>query len=235
MKKAITVMALLAGAASVYAQGEVGLSDYGSTFAIQIFNVQAAGESTTPVSYNGFSGFETMGTSPNANLNTPGTTAFDAGSALGNGYSVELLAAGGQNVPLSGLSAVAPVITTWYTAAGGNPTAGFSGFWQSGANATIPNALGGSSATVALAAWNNEGGTVTTLAAAQAAGDPWGVSTTGNTAGLGVAGGGTPPNLPSTITSFSLVAGTNTIPEPSTIALGIVGASAFVMRLRRKL
>jgi hypothetical protein len=33
------------------------------------------------------------------------------------------------------------------------------------------------------------------------------------------------------LTSFSLA---TTVPEPSTIALGIVGASAFLMRLRRK-
>jgi len=229
-------MALLAGAASVYAQGEVGLSDYGSTFTIQVFNSQPSGSSVN-VSYNGYSGTEVMGQSANANLFAPGTTTYAAGSALGTGYSVELLAAPGASQPFSSLVPTAPVITTWYTSAGGDAPSGFSGFWNTGANATIAGAAGGSTATVALAAWNNEGGTVTTLAAAQAANkavpgsDPWGVSVAGNTAGLGIGGGGTPPNLPSSITSFSLV---SSVPEPSTIALGVIGASAFLMRLRRK-
>jgi hypothetical protein len=232
MKKTLTVMALLAGAASVYAQGEIGLSDYGSTFTIQIFSAQGAA-ATTGVSYGGYSGNELMGQSANANLFAPGSTSYAAGTALGTGYSVELLAAPGTGDAISSLVPTAPIITTWFTAAGGNATTGFSGFWNSGANATIAGAAGGSSATVAIAAWDNEGGTVTSLAAAQAANDPWGVSVTANTAGLGIGGGGTPPNLPSGITSFSLI-NTSTVPEPSTIALGVIGASAFLMRLRRK-
>jgi hypothetical protein len=230
MKKTLTVMALLAGAASVYSQGEIGLSDYGNpNFSIQIFGSQGAA-ATTAVSFGGYSGNELMGQSPNGDLLTPGTTTYGAGTALGTGYSVELLAGPNTVTSVSGLTPTAPIITTWYTAAGGNPATGLSGFWNSVANATISTVPGGTTASVALAAWNNEGGTVTSLAAAQAAGDPWGVSALGTSAPLG-AGIATPPNLPSSITSFSLV---STIPEPSTIALGVIGASAFLMRLRRK-
>ncbi len=34
--------------------------------------------------------------------------------------------------------------------------------------------------------------------------------------------------------NITLTAGTSTLPEPSTIALGVMGASAFLMRLRKK-
>jgi len=225
-------MTLLAGAASVYSQGQVNMSDYGGSFAIQVFNVQGAGESITPVAFGGYSGLETQGMAPNSSAQSSGTTAYDANSALGTGYSVQLLAnqtGSGDNAALSSLTPTGAPITTWYSAAGGS-VGGFNGFWQTGVNVTIPNAAAGTSTTVAIAAWNNEGGTVNTLAAAQAAGDPWGVSNTGNTASLG---GGiiTPPNLPTTINSFSLA---TTVPEPSTIALGVIGASTFLMRLRRK-
>ena len=221
-------MALLAGAALVYSQGFIGLSDYGASFTIQVFSSQGAA-STTPVSFGGYSGMEVMGQSPNTSLNNPGTTSYAAGTALGTGYSVELLA-GPANSAFAGLTPTGPIITTGYS---GNQTSGLGGFWQSGANAQIAGVAGGASATVALAAWNNEGGTVNSLAAAQSAGDPWGVSASGQSAGLGAGGGGTPPNLPASITSFSLI-NTGTVPEPSTIALGIMGASAFLMRLRRK-
>jgi len=224
-------MALLAGAASGYSQGFIGLSDYGGSFTIQIFGSQGSA-ATTAVSYGAYSGLELMGQSANGSLNNPGTTTYAAGSALGTGYSVELLAGAAGATSYASLTPTAPIITTWYTAAGGDATTGFSGFWKSGANAQIASVAGGSSASVALAAWNNEGGTVNTLAAAQAANDPWGVSSIGQSAALGAAGGGTPPNLPASITSFSLVS--TTIPEPSTIALGVMGASAFLMRLRRK-
>jgi len=230
MKKALTVMALLAGAASVYSQGLVSMSDYGTPFNIQVFNQQSLAASTVPVSYGGYTGNEEMGQSANPNLYTAGSTVYAAGSALGTGYDVELLAAPGASQPFSSLVPTAPVITTWYEAAGGNPTASYNGMWQSAVNATISGAAIGTTATVAIAAWNNEGGTVNTLAAAQAAGDPWGVSSAANTSSLGGAGGGFPPNLPTSILSFSLA----TVPEPSTIALGVIGASTFLLRLRRK-
>jgi hypothetical protein len=225
MKKTLTVMALLAGAASIYAQGEVNMLDYGSTFTIQVFNTQSS--PTTPVTWGGFSGSETQGQGPNSSLANPGATAYDTGTELGAGYSVELLGAPGTGVALTSLVEEGSPITTWYTGAQGLP-----GFWNSGANVPIQGSTVSGPATVAIAAWNNEGGTVNSLAAAQATpGDAWGVSTTGNVASLGGVGGSAPGALPSSITSFSLA---TTVPEPSTIALGIIGASSFLMRLRRK-
>lgn len=211
----------------MYSQGEVSMLDYGSTFTIQVFNVQAAGESLTPVSFGGFSGTETQGQGNNPSLANPGSTSYDAGSELGAGYSVQLLGAAGSGDALSTLTPQGSPITAWYTAAQGLP-----GFWNSGVNVSITGSAVSGPATVAIAAWNNEGGTINSLAAAQAAGDPWGVSNTGNIASLGGAGGSAPGALPSTITSFSLA--TTVVPEPSTIALGVIGASSFLMRLRRK-
>jgi len=236
MKKALTVMTLLAGAASVYSQGQVTLVDYGSTVSIQVFSSQSLANSTTSVSYGGYNGQEEMGNSANGNLFSPGAAVYAAGTALGGSvaspqYSIQLLAAGGTGDAISALAANGPVVTGWYSAAGGDPTTGFNGLWNSTANATISGVGVGSGATVAIAAWDNEAGTVGSLGAAQAAGDPWGVSATGNILSLGGPGGGAPSELPSSITGFSLV---STIPEPSTIALGVIGASAFLMRLRRK-
>lgn len=172
MKKTLTVMALLAGAASIYAQGQIGLSDYGSTFTIQVFGAQSLAASTQTVTWGGYTVQEEWGTSANGNLNNPSSSTFAAGSALGTGYDVELLGAAGQNQPLTALVEEGSVVSTWYTASGGNPTSGLSGFWKSTANASVSGAAAATSATVAIAAWNNEGGTITSLAAAQAAGDP---------------------------------------------------------------
>jgi hypothetical protein len=232
MKKALTVMALLAGAASVYAQGEVSMLDYGGSFTIQVFSSQGFANSPTPVTYGGATGFELMGQSGNDSLNNPGSTSYNPGTALGTGYSVELLAASGSGDSVASLSETGTVITTWYSAAGGEPTAGLNGYWNSGANATVANAAPGTAITVALAAWNNEGGTVSSLAQAISLSDAWGISAPATIASVG--GGINPPtSLPTSITSFSLIAAT-TVPEPSTIALGVIGASTFLMRLRRK-
>jgi len=87
-----------------------------------------------------------------------------------------------------------------------------------------------------LAAWANTGalGAANSYAAALADGYAAGLSSvsTGKTT---LGGFASPPMVPGTLsgiglTDFSLA----TTPEPSTIALGVIGASAFLMRLRRK-
>jgi hypothetical protein len=108
---------------------------------------------------------------------------------------------------------------------------------------TIPGVAAGSPASMQLKAWYNGGGTIGSYEAAVSGNAPNGVSSVG-TENLG---GGTifPPDLPGTgnpgvtggITSFNVTSTGVTpppVPEPSTIALGLVGASAFLMRLRRK-
>jgi hypothetical protein len=228
MRKALTVITLLAGAMSVHSQAEnLSLSD---DRGIQILDGQGsapANGTAYTVTYGGYtSGTEYYGSGSNPNLGYPGSTVWAAGSALGTGYSLELLEAPGITVDLDSLVPVGPVISTWQTAAGGNPNAGLNGFWNSSA---LVDGLG-FMATVAIAAWNNEGGSVNTLAAAQAAGDPWGISQMEHleldgkpfTTGLFVS---------DKIESFSL--GANTVPEPGTIALEALGASTFLFRRRK--
>jgi len=211
-------MALLAGAVSGFAQGQISMFDYGATFAIQVFTASPLAASTVPVSYGGLTVLEQQGN--DAGNDNPGSASY-AGTPLGNGYDVQLLA-GPAGTLLANLTPVAnSLVTTWNTGSE-------AGYWNSTALATITGVT--STAAVAIAAWNNEGGTITTLAGAEATPNvPWGVSSEATTSALGF-GSQQPPFLPAGLTSFSL----GTTPEPSTIALGVIGASAFLMRLRRK-
>jgi hypothetical protein len=112
----------------------------------------------------------------------------------------------------------------------------------------------GNNATAAVVAWFNGGGQFSTLAAAQAASVPWGQSSIFEITGLdepasvmtqdnnnsskGDQGNvvyliGTDNNTGFTtaLQSFNL---TQPVPEPSTIALGVMGACAFLARRRKK-
>jgi hypothetical protein len=129
VKKSFTVIAFLAGSVSAYPQGLVSMSDYGSSFTIQIFAAQYAFSEPVFLTWGGYSTVEEVGTSPNPELNSPGNTVFAAGTALGTGYSVQLLAAPGAGDALNSLVPTGPVITSWYTPAGGNPATGLNGFW----------------------------------------------------------------------------------------------------------
>ncbi len=200
-------MALLAGAVSVYSQGTVSMIDYGGNFGIQVFQAQPLADSTVFVSTPSGSGYEEMGQPANPYLPNPGTTVYTASpSTIGPGYDVGLLAlAGGGATNYSQLSFVTnSIITNWYTTNGYISTVtNLYGVWFSAVNANVPGT--GTNASVAIAVWQNSGaaGAVTTLAEAQSNGYAWGVSSIG-TVGLAT-GIEFPPDLPSSITSFSLV------------------------------
>ena len=216
-------MALLAGAVSAYAQGQVLMFDYGGNFAIQIFSASPSAASPVSVSYGGYTVKEQQGNTPGNDH--PGATTY-AGTPLGSGYDAELLA----GVAGSSLGSLLPVpgsvVTSWLTGSA-------AGYWNSpDLLPSIPGVT--TTATVAIAAWDNEGGTIDSLAAAQSAEDPWGISDTATTSALGY-DIVVPPYLPGGLTSFSLgVFNLSVVPEPSTIALSVIGASALVMRLGRK-
>jgi hypothetical protein len=222
MKKPITAIVLLAGAVSGHSQGQINMNDYSSgLFSIQIFTASTG--ANIPVTYGGYTVLEVQGNTVN-DLN-PGATTY-SGAPLGTGYEIELLAGAAadslsQLLPVAGSS-----ITAWTGAGAGG------GYWFAPVNlATIPGIT--TTATVAIAAWNTEGGAITSLAAAQAAGDAWGISDTATTGPLGYAPA-FPPFLPASLTSFSLGApATGVTPEPGTVALVVIGASAFLLRLRR--
>lgn len=224
MKKTLILGALLAGAVGAQAQGTVNFADTGA-YVIHIYAPQASG----------------LAVQGNAGNDVPsGSTAYDAGSAIGgsgagtgygngNNVSVELYGLTGTGDSLASVEAN-PL--TQYVGHLGTKSAAAAGLFiptGSGADPGIPNTTASSGATVALAAWWNPANAYPTIGAAQAAGQAYGWSDTANIATLG--GFGTPPGTPPPIgvTSFSLVTSS---PEPSTIALGIMGASAFLARRR---
>jgi hypothetical protein len=212
MKKIITVAALLAGAASAYSQGTLAFSDYGGSYSTYFYNVQASGN-TTPITYNGYTVMETSGN----------TASYTSGTKLsGTAYSIQVLCGTGNGDTLAQLT---PQGST-----SGFNTGGFAGLFSATVTDTMASTPAGP-ATIALAAWQNTGtsGSALTLAAAQADNYAWGISTLANISL--VASPTTPPAIPAGVQSFSLGSAT---PEPSTIALGVIGASAFLMRLRRK-
>jgi len=229
MKKSLTIVTLLAGAVGAYSQGLVQWEAY-----------SAGGGSTLPVSV------EVYAPSPSA----PGTQVYGNGAndvpagtqtytgaliggsgtgatsptdyANGNLWSVQLYGNGGSGDAASTLVAVPGATETFATSAGD------AGEWNAPASsASIPNSTAGGPVTVQLDVWYNGGGTLT-YAQAAAAGDPVGVSP------IMTLTSGAPPATPPTLaggglTSFSLMQ----TPEPSTIALGIIGASSFLLRRRK--
>jgi len=247
------------GALSAYSQGTVFFADRQSDIAIHIFAPQTATPSTEVTGLQGnATGAATGGvgsdiyeqtavngfTGPAVGVLVTGGSTVYTGGAIGNtlsgsatpagnfnynngsDYTVELYAAPGFNVALSALSAVSQYVTTIATSSANG------GAFKSitvASDPGIPNTAAGN-ATIALYAWYN-GGTGLTLAEAQGAGDPWGVSPTDNLAGLGNVGSPTPNQTPDMLglESFSLVA----TPEPSTIALGVIGASTLLFRRRK--
>jgi len=276
MKKLVTTIALLAGAASVYSQGVVLYNDYNpgaNGFNIHIYSpnpaspfVEQTGNSTLLMSTSSvLAGDAPVGTSTGyggvaigggdwsgpAGQVTPGTAA--TGYLNGANFDVELYAAAGTVGTFSTGTFSAIPSTKAYL--GGDPVSGSYGssyagmyfgsgalglkvqFGGTGGTAGAPTVGAGSPVTLAIAAWYNDAGTVNDLATAINDGYVSGVSPVGtmNTA-ANTGPFNTLPGLGDTyttaggITSFSLVEA----PEPSTIALGVIGASAFLMRLRRK-
>lgn len=223
MKKTLILGAMLAGALGANAQGTVNFNESG-TYTIHIYGPQVASPGTS-VSGNG------------PNDIPAGSTVYDpasevggssTGTGLGNGnmVSVELYGAAGSGDPLSSLQPLSQYTGHISIKPGG--AGQFVAAAQTGTDPGIPGSVANGNATVALAAWFNGGGAYTSIVAAQAAGQPAAFSDTATINGTG--GFGTPPTTPPFIgvNSFSLTG----VPEPSTIALGVMGASAFLMRRR---
>jgi hypothetical protein len=136
----------------------------------------------------------------------------------GAGFMAQLYAgpAGGA---LAAIGAPAPFL------AGGG-----AGYFNAGSRA-IAAVAPGAAADLQVRAWDASAGS--TYEAALAAGGAAGVS--GVLAGITTGGAGSPPSLPANLTgltSFSLMPGA-VIPEPSTIALGLLGAGLLMFRRRK--
>jgi len=262
MKKSLTIVALLAGAAAAYSQGTVNFTDYvggAGGFNIHIWspNPSAPTVEQTGNSSVLFSASHLNGDNPTGTGTYGGTLVGGSGTAPsttlsyanGDSFDVGLYAAAGtvSTFSTSTFSLIKGTVAQLADASDGTAYAGMFGLNAGAGQQTLngtggaPTVAAGAAATFAVAAWFTAGGTLTTLAAAEAvAGTPYGVSPVGSEL---TGGGGSPPATapllpglgdPQTtaggITSFSLI----TTPEPSTVALGVIGASAFLMRLRRK-
>lgn len=135
----------------------------------------------------------------------------------GTGFSVELYA-GASGSTLDSQMVATGIVSTFRTGAA-------AGYFTSLGDVAVPGFAGGSVVAVQLRAWDNQGGTITSYGAASIRG----ASAIFNTAGP-LGGSGNPPATAATLqglTSFSIV------PEPSVIALAVVGAGALLLRRRK--
>jgi hypothetical protein len=236
MKKTITAIALLAGAVTGYSQGQMTfLMDNSGNYEQAIYNVQGG---TYLVTYGGMTVMETVGSSSIDKAS--GTTVYTAPglggtTASGTAYDAQLLLGNGSGDSIAQLSAIGGILN-FYTGVANQ------GFAKSSATITVGGSAG-QNVTVATAAWavNSGGdkGAANTLAAAISdalldsgeagnGGYAWGISQTGN---VTLATGANPAaSMPTSVESFSLG---QSVPEPSTIALGVIGMSALLFRRRK--
>jgi len=236
MKKTLILAATLAGSVGAFAQGTVNFVEASDATAL----IYAPNPANPGVETTGQSGaaaeFPQGGTTyAGGTIGGNATAQGPTGYGNGNNFTAELFGAAGgtASAPLafSALSPLPQYQSTFATKAGGagqfigsspSPDPGIPG---TGLTSTA-------TATLSLAAWYNGGGTIPTLAAAEAAKVPYGWSTPFVLSGLG--GTGSPPATPPDLiglTSFSLV---TSVPEPGTITLGLMGAAAFLARRRKQ-
>ncbi len=156
-------------------------------------------------------------------------------SIAGTGFLAQLYAAAGSSIPEAGLVAVGkPVFMRVGLGAGWNQISGVGpdGTTPSKAvfvfDAANPAGTPGGPATVQMRVWESGGNNTSTYTDAIAGGRKFGKSNVFTVASTGNPPA-TPPNLVG-IQSFNL----QVVPEPSTIGLGILGASALLFLRRRK-
>jgi len=258
MKKTLTLMTLMAGAVGGYAQGTMVWGDYvgsGSTsFTITIWSPNPASPSIQQTGNTATDASPNAGTTVYGGVPLGGSATGSGVTAYGNGaaWTIALYASTSSSTAVALTTADEVASSTFFTTGGtgkmnviestadggGN---GNAGAWTGGSAAIgIPGTATGSagSAQIQLAAWYSGGGITSYATALSTTGEPYGASTVGILNGLGGSNPVGPPSFAPDlaglgITSFSLI--TTNVPEPSTIALGVIGASAFLMRLRRKL
>jgi len=231
MKKTLLTALLMAGAgAVVYGQATLGSIQWGNNltgFRAPIYNIDPLNSSTA------LAGQSSLGT-PAGSTVYGGPLIGASGNPAGTTYTFAFFAAAGANQPSSALVLLGS--TTFRTATGNGLPAGL----VAGAVATVPGSTAGNQATFQIRVWNNQGGTITTWAAAEAAWlnglgtEPAGVSQLVNSGSLGGTDStGSPVITPisSGWTSFQLTA---TVPEPTTLTLAGLGAAAMLIFRRRK-
>jgi hypothetical protein len=236
MKKSLTIIALLAGGAAVYAQGQIEFTDYvgpyeGSAQEFQI-NVYApqTGSASSEMTGNGPEDLPSSAQTGYTGLPLGGSSTGSGATGYGNGndYTIQLYAAPGANATV--LYPIAGATSQFYTFG-----AQFAGQFTANTAITLSAQADGfagiapdAEGTFQLRAWYSGDGT-SSYEAAVAAGLPAGEDSPENIAL------GTGDNVVSLnpLTSFSLTI-TEPTPEPTTIALSVMGAFAFLFRRRSK-
>jgi hypothetical protein len=235
MKKTLMAASILAGAVGAYAQGSLNWGDAQSGFAISIISPST----TTP----------SLEQSGNTSWDTPAGDATYSGGWIGGGaapgggigatlasgpYGINYQNANEFTMGLyvdtsltaltSDILAGTPVATT--TLLGGSDA----GLYNPVPGVYVSGLAPATMVYVGLAAWYNGDG-ATSYATSMADSGVEGFVESSSEVSLG--GGAAPPSGIDGLglSSFSLA---GTVPEPSTIALGVIGASTFLMRLRRK-
>jgi PEP-CTERM motif len=169
----------------------------------------------------------TRSVSGQSNLGLPaGTTVYGGPLLQGTGYTMALFAGPAGTTDLNSLLLV--TTTTFRTANGDVLPAGL----VVTRDVAIPGLAQGQIATLQIRVWDNEGGSITSWAqvlasstTARGATPPFDSPALG---GMGVPGAD--PPLMTGWTSFNISA----VPEPSVIALGLLGVGAMLLRLRRR-
>lgn len=152
--------------------------------------------------------------------NPPGTTVYTGTTVAGPGYTAALFGGASQD-------SLALVATTVFRT---NTTGTFAGIVANPSNVAVQGVAGGGTGWFQLRAWENRGGTITSWAQVQA--DPTvnrGESVTFQVANLGNGSTITAPNL-NGLTSFNI----HQVPEPSIIALGVIGLGGLLLIRRKK-
>jgi len=206
MKKtlAITLLAV-AVAYGVQAQGTV------------TFNNRVAGVNFSAIYGLGANAATSLQGNATTNPVSPGAIDYTGYPLLsGAGFTAQLFG-GPQGTAEGSLTPVLPTTTFRTGAAAGfvNPVTG-----------TVQGVLENGNATLQLRVWDNAGGTITSWAQVLP-NTPHGVSPTFNVNGLGGIFT-TAPNIAG-LQSFNLFA----VPEPSVIALGLLGVGALLLRRRK--
>jgi hypothetical protein len=237
MKKTFIVVGVLAGAVGAYAQGELQWNDGQNNFDIAILSPNPANptvEQTGNTSFDLPGGGATYGGGWIGGGAAPGG-GVGATSASGPGavdyqnnalFEVGIYMASSQQALTAAIQSGSPLATSGIQG-GGN-----AGLYSTSA-LTVTDPNDASSAWVGIAAWYTGGSSsINSYASAVTAQDPTGFVESSGPVTIGSAPSPA-GNLQGGdgLTSFSLA---TTTPEPSTIALGVIGASAFLMRLRRK-
>lgn len=212
MKKALVIALVVACAQGAFAQGTVNfVNNVTGVFKSLIYDVNPAAKD---VQQKGQSASDVP----------VGSTVYGGSTLAGTGFTVQLWWADGNVTDASQLQ-LATAGTSVFR------TGGAAGIWT-GTTAILPGQPGGAGThvTAEVRVWDNQGGTITDWATAQARsgqGVKWGTS---GLFGIDNIGGGTAttPNLVN-LQSFSLMQ----VPEPSTIALGLAGGLGLLFLRRR--